>query len=500
MALLLDLPWNEIDELHTKMCEKCDAAVTDCSDILNSLLKDGQRIEQLDPLDILRALLENESTCIHFGTPERKPLTLPKGEDNSSEITRQRWGHKAHFHIQSLKQGLEQRQTICDTAEVARQLEFIHMLEDKFATVFNQCLPPVDELKRAMQPHANHRIFTHFILSRIDPILYSSLIYLNRKELRISTDLTDFLVENVKETLLQVLPFIQKMDMSPPINDDTNLWWGQYELLKREGENYQVGEYTGYSGAAEVCLDLICKYERECSTPSKELVFHEISPDVYTQKRTNLLIMKHCINISQLMPEKSDPKLSEQLSDIISGICNTEKGYSFYRMHSLGLGLEVSSVMKLYYQKYVENSESKTTGMEVAQGHVDEQAEISDPKLKNNQLESQALLFDTGVIQIEYSDKRETVSVAFENDTSFIRIISAIIDNGNAATMKQLQSITGIQDPGRCIKRALDNHEALRPHIIMPGIGKSGGYTTRNMKKGVIENETPDKEVDSDPR
>ncbi|PHS12926.1 MAG: hypothetical protein COA78_07800 [Blastopirellula sp.] len=482
MTLLLDLPWNEIEEWHAKMCDNCNVAITVCSDVLKKLLKDDQTIEQLEPLEILRALLENKTTCNLFGTPEGNPVVLPRGSDFSSEAERQRWGRRVHFHLQALCHGINNWEKIGRSEENLRQIEMIQILEDRFATVFDQCLPSVEELKRAMRPHANHRIFTHFIRSQIDPILYSSLFYLNRKELRISTDLSNYLVNNVKETLLQVLPYKERRKISPPINDDANLWWGQYELIKREGENYQVGEYTGYAGAAKVCWQLVYKSDRICKSPSEELAIHENPPEVYGQKRTKLLMIIHCINLSKLMPSKADPKLSQRLSDFISRIINAELEYAFYSMHYLGLGLQVSSVMKLYHQEFIENRVIKTTVMvdktegtitgdkQTEQYHVDGQEVNSKP-------ESKAWSLGNGVFEIVFPDK--TVEM-LKIDTKFSTVIEELIALGGVATQKDLEENEDISNPGKCLQRGLNNsaYKALHPHITMAGSKNGGGYRT----------------------
>ena len=168
-----------------------------------------------------------------------------------------------------------------------------------------------------MRHHLDPLIFANFTLSRVDPILHSSLIYLNEPELDKSNDLLDFLANNVRAFLTRLMLENTEVGMKPPVIDDAHLWWGHYELLKREGKEYCVNGRKGYSMAAEVCQRLIYKNNRFFAFPPRRIAIDEIPPDIYGVMRTRPLILMNCIKISTIMPLGVDTELPRLLSECI---------------------------------------------------------------------------------------------------------------------------------------------------------------------------------------
>lgn len=474
--LRLDLQWDEVRAWHASVCKQCDAAIVACSTVLKKLLKDGQKIENLYSLEILRSLLENDSTCRFFGTPDSKPITLPYGDDLSSHIERQQWGRRTYCHAAAFRRGFECRKMVEHLEKVPRRLERLQILEDRFATEFKGSIPSFENFKEAMRHCPAPQVFADFTLSHVDPTLHSSLIYLSRTELTKSTDLLAFLMDNVRTVLARLMIANLEVEMKPPIIDDAHLWWGHYELLKREGKKYSVNGKSGYSVAAEVCRKLVYKDCRFFAFPKRDVAIHEIPPDVYGIKRTRLLIVMNCINIASIMPVDADPELPELLSDCIMQHFEAITGFDLSSLYHMGIALQASSTAMLYYEKFIEDDAKTQKQIETAD---------ADGKLK-----SDVWLLDSGGFRVKYfNGKIDTI--AMDKHENLFRIIKALLDHNYAATKGQLTVLTGIKDPGRCLKRALKNpaYHALRPHITLPGRRGKGGYKTTIKRDRDIESE-----------
>jgi hypothetical protein len=488
--LPLSLQWDEVKAWHASVCERCDAAISECSAVLKKLRKDGQKTESLHPHDILKSLLENDSTCHFFGTPGSKSIILPDGTDFPSYIQRQHWGRRMYCYAKELRRGFEHWKIVEHSSGVLRRLETLQLLEDRFATEFKGSIPPVENFKEAMRHCPDPRVFADFTLSHVDPTLHSSLIYLNRAELNKSGDLLDFLFGNVRTFLTRLMVANTDVGMKPPVVDDAHLWWGHYELLKREGEKYSVEKESGYYMAAKVCHRLIYKDSRFFTYPKRDVAIQEIPPDVYGAKRTHLLIMMYGIKIAMLMPTDVYPDLPTLLSKCMIQHFELLKDFDLASMYHLGLALQTSSSAMLYYKTFIENGADTKKQMIDKKGRSVSADKETTKKHANSEPNTKVWLLDNGVFLIEFPDGR-TKKIAMDVDSNFIMIVDALINHHGAAMKGQLTELTGVNDPGRCLKRTLDNpaYQALRPHVELPGKKGEGGYKTTIKKKQDAESE-----------
>ena len=78
---------------------------------------------------------------------------------------------------------------------------------------------------------------------------------------------------------------------------------GLTELIKFKKDQFRLGKYSGYSGAVKCCSDLIT-LDISYKYPSEEHALMELTPEIYNEWRTAILIIKNLITILDILPAK----------------------------------------------------------------------------------------------------------------------------------------------------------------------------------------------------
>lgn len=272
------------------------------------------------------------------------------------------WGRRSGYYVAALARGLSTAAEFQPDAETKRIANRLAQDARKLAHEFRAKRRSGDTLIRSLR--CGHGL-TNFHKTYIDPVLFSALIALNaldsqdwkrNEELGINTpkewqEMRDRLLEIIEhEVGLYTNAGAEK---SKVLADDSTLWWGVYELIKRRGQRFRLpgaNSGRGMTQAASLVLRLVKWTLGTPIHPDFEMARTEATPEIHCQWRTEMLIIQNSLGLLSVdWPKNRKRDVLGALSAMIAHLLTQarDEWEAEAEMHNhgyfLGLGLEVLS-------------------------------------------------------------------------------------------------------------------------------------------------------------
>lgn len=250
---------------------------------------------------------------------------VPKETITYSEWLLNLWGRKIYTYLSIFERGLACSNKCCAFMQykigesTLKKLSKIRKsLEEGFKRKSFRSFTEAQSL-------TERRDIVNFHITYLDPILFSTLVLLREKaaSFRESGNMRpwDIIEEEVSSYTRE------GSDKIATLADESSLWWGINTLIKeiKNGRSFEIGQYSDYQGAIEICMNLISK--KPIVHPEKQLLWTEATPEIYGKTRTYSLILKNCVEILENIPdnirESTQPKFAPFLEQLIYSILNT---------------------------------------------------------------------------------------------------------------------------------------------------------------------------------
>jgi len=331
----IDLPQKEIADWHGRLLQKANQS----ADIL---------------LNICGASDAHESVKKLVGDPKISALlgAPPNGIrlENGHHCDYERWlfnlwGRRCSYYLSSLIDGLIAAQKINQTSELKSLIKDLETPKKRLAEhfkswVYAQVTPESSLIKR-------HDI-ANFHVTYLDPVLFSSLYYLNRfrndGHLQDKAKAMDKLWRLIKREVS--LSTNSGNKTSDQVLDESTVWWGFFELVERDQIDFHLGKFERWKGVADICKNLMNSNYGGLRFPLEAETLREATPEIYGQIRTRTLIAKNCLGLVRLVPPKELAGIRGEFSNYIGSHINyVIGGFEQVSNHLswIGINLELSS-------------------------------------------------------------------------------------------------------------------------------------------------------------
>lgn len=346
----------------------------------------------------LKEWLASSSRMNAFGGSEAVPL--PNRIDDFARWLNSVWAQRCSRYLGALSRGLLRFGETKQDAELVALAERISRKTNiKFAIMPQVRRRGTDShllaSLRLGQGIINHR------KSNLDPILFSSLIHLRilgsktpqemrdsvivRREGMLYEELGALSQQDFKE-LEQTLIDLVKREVSiciselekkytPPLVDQSTLWWGIRKLIFHEGVEFRVGSYRGLKGAAQLIIKLVFWTKDKPAYPTHLMSQEEVTSEIHCPLRTQLYVVLDSLSLLKFpWPKVVEADVSSSIKEIatwgLSQAMESWKGnsslYLQKHVYFIGLALEVLTHYKSVFKdfNYHANEDSDdTTGV-----------------------------------------------------------------------------------------------------------------------------------------
>lgn len=287
---------------------------TNLFEVIGPLAPNGRngnhKIEEYIPL-----LLKNDIIRSMVGGPQKK-IVFPKQFTLYDKWLLHLWSRRLIFYLGMLSRGLNKvdkyyyttlNRNILDFLE-----DFVEMLKFGFATKLEHTKSMRDSLKERED-------IVNYHITYLDPILFSSLYHLYNYKGKWESKDVKLLYNLIKSEVLKYT--LNGTDRSDLIADESTLWWGISELLKKDGEvitlddnKFSLSENYEHKklDITDICIKLMC--EDDPKSPDPKNTFAEATPEIYNEVRTRLLIIKNCFTIWDHLSELSRSRIYDKIT------------------------------------------------------------------------------------------------------------------------------------------------------------------------------------------
>lgn len=328
----LNMSHLKLDKWHNELFEKGKTLANKCISYLNNDPKNTIKKILLD--SDLKKNLGAQSFNIFFPQEEVEDDYLYKWYLNW-------WGRRCGIYFSSLAQGFECKVNIHrNNPKLKKISKNLRNLSNDFINMYKQELPPGMSIERSLKERQD--IACHHI-TYIDPILFSALYILNTRR--------DFLSDSAIEMLYDIIKreidlYTSSGEKITYIIDESTLWWGLNQLIKKYNDKFKLGKYCGYKGFIKICKNLIEDPTRNVHFPTQTVAKAEATPEIYGEARTRLLILKNCMEIANNVPDKSwENDSSFFIEFIYNNLLQTVNNNNIRNhIYLIGISIEVTSL------------------------------------------------------------------------------------------------------------------------------------------------------------
>lgn len=278
-----------------------------------NLSEPAERIGQLivrhsDFLDVhttLRQYMWSNELRAFFGGPS-DAYPVSSGSKVFDEWFFKLWGRRCSFYITQLRIGLE-RSGSCSWLTRASNLREISQslgqIETKLRTDFSYSSHPRMSRVESLR---ERRDIANFLVTYIDPILFSSLHWYERDRNNLDSHSADENPDHMVTLRKLIAEEVGKYsddgsEINNTVADASNLWWGLRIMIGENGENFKLGDHEGYEGAARVLMNFVNSGRQKY--PPSELTWTEATPEIHGETKTKLWIAINCVKILEALGE-----------------------------------------------------------------------------------------------------------------------------------------------------------------------------------------------------
>ncbi len=284
---------------------------------------------------VTRIITDGSNLTEAIGLKQPVVLNLSKDDDYEEWII-DIWAKRLTVYIKSLSAGISEfsGQKGLNFGDKTNTLV-------SMANTLNAAFPVSHSGQQALLPSLERRRdLSNYYNTYLDPHLFSALL-IAKNHSNLDNRHKDILNEIIIDEI-QLCFDSGTVDFF--ITDESTLWWALSYLLsvKKEKFNIKVGnkQYEDIDGALELCRRLINGYD--VIYPTYDVSKIEITPEIYGEIRTRLLIIKNCIDILETIGTKADNDFlhSHISNQFIKVLYDKTK---IKHMYHIGLSLEICS-------------------------------------------------------------------------------------------------------------------------------------------------------------
>lgn len=331
----INLPEKEIVNWHGRLLQEARQSADLCL----------KNFDDPDAHENVRRLVSDTKVCELIGAPPNG-IKLEDGHPGDYEQWLfNLWGRRCSYYLSSLIDGLNAAKKIDQSQELDSLIKDLEVPKLKLAEHFKSWgytqITPEASLK-------SRGDIANFHVTYLDPVLFSSLYYLNRfrheEHLQNKTETIDKLWRLIKREV--GVSTNRGNKMSEHVIDESTVWWGFLELVNRDKEDFHLGRFKRWNGVVNVCMNLIHSNNRKIRCPQEDEKLREATPEIYGKIRTCTLVAKNCLALVKLVPAKELAGIRNELSAfvgnqfayVIGDIEKVSKHLCF-----IGINLELSS-------------------------------------------------------------------------------------------------------------------------------------------------------------
>lgn len=266
--------------------------------------------------DAVLKLLNDDRLCQFLGSTEVS-IPVPYSSNIVARCYYKLWARRCYTFFLQFSKGLELASQSPwlneDNNQISNAIQDVNDILTTLSTISSRVLSyPGWKVKKHL---GEKREISNFNVTNIDAKLRTALYLLENYKVEIHGDVLD---SNIHEYLLSLIKEEVEYysdygkSISDAIGDASNLWWGLQALIDKERADFKIGEFEGYGGAAEVCMNLILAGELPY-TKDENMILKETNPEIIGQVKTTLWTIVSCVRILKTIPHESFGESGESL-------------------------------------------------------------------------------------------------------------------------------------------------------------------------------------------
>lgn len=279
------------------------------------------------PSELVRRYLADPVLAEAFGGPPVS-IQLPVSRDYHALWLTSSWGRRCGHYLAMFSQG--SRQCGDQSEQMRHCADRLACQAQRIRAHYKPKRPPgVTVLTSLQRKHG----LVNFHQTHLDPELFSALILLLAMENPTSAEQSDFGITSddderfVRDKILEViraevLKYAGDSNArSPLLVDDSTLWWGASELIRRDRQSFHLedGGCTGPEFSATF-IEKISKWTlKSPACPDYFLAITEGTPEIHCALRTHLLLVMNATKLlsfdSSMLPGNEVVRLLESVRD-----------------------------------------------------------------------------------------------------------------------------------------------------------------------------------------